>query len=64
MSRLRRVSCGVTLPAAGGAWVRLPDGADVVCCLVVCPPMRAAIEAHRRESAADRHQTLAPLGAA
>jgi hypothetical protein len=64
MAGLRCVFCGVALAAAGCVWVQLPDGADFVCCPVVCPPMREAIEAHRRQSAADRQQLLLPLGAA
>jgi hypothetical protein len=44
--------------------VRLPDGGDFACCPTVCPPIRDAIEARRRELAADRHQIALPLGAA
>ena len=41
----------------------LPDGGDFVCCPGICAPMRDAIEAQRRQLAADRAQLALPLGA-
>jgi hypothetical protein len=64
MPVLRCLFCGAPLAAASCVWVRLPDGADFVCCLQVCPPMSQAIEARRQELAADRYQLALPLGAA
>jgi hypothetical protein len=64
VSALRCVFCGTRLEAASCVWVRLPDGGDFVCCPSVCRPMGEAIEARRRELAADRAQLALPLATA
>jgi hypothetical protein len=64
MRRLSCVFCGARLEAGRCVWVRLPDGADFVCCPSACPPMVEAIEDCRREMEVGRHQIALPLGAA
>jgi hypothetical protein len=57
----RCLLCGAELDPRTRRWVRLlDDDRGFVCCPTMCPPMREAIEAQRRE-AARRHQLDLPL---
>jgi hypothetical protein len=61
----RSLFCGAELDPTTWSWVRLlDDERGFVCCPTVCPSMREAIEAQRRESAARRHRLGLPLSVA
>jgi hypothetical protein len=51
---LRCVFCGARLTPEHCIWVQLTDGGQFVCCPVVCPPLRRAIEELRRSRAQAR----------